>query len=159
MPESKPDFYRELNVMPTANSLAIHRAYRERARRVHPDIVGDDSAMKRLNAAWEVLRSPARRAAYDRERALAFRDETVAMSMPPAPAGPPPGGGFGPILHFGRYIGWSLGEVAQEDPDFLRWLRSVPIGRNYYSAIDAVFEELQARPNTLGGRRPAFRTA
>jgi curved DNA-binding protein CbpA len=159
MPDPRPDLYGELNVLATATTASLHRAYRERARRIHPDVVGDDSAMKRLNVAWDVLRDPQRRAAYDRERAAAFRDETVVVSMPMAPAGPPPGGGFGPVLDFGRYAGWSVGEVAREDPEFLKWFRSVPNGRAYRRAIDAVFAELDARPRTLGGRRPAFRTA
>ena len=158
MLDSVPDYYAELNVPPTANFAALHVAYRDRARRIHPDIVGDDTAMKRLNQAWDILRHPDRRAAYDRERAAAFRDETVVMSMGPSHAGPPPGGGFGQRLTFGRYEGWTLGEVAQEDPSFLRWLGSVPIGRAYRREIEAVFAELEARPRTLGNRRPAFRT-
>jgi curved DNA-binding protein CbpA len=153
---SIPDYYGELNVPPTANFAALHLAYRERARRIHPDVIGDDTAMKRLNIAWDVLRNADRRTAYDRERAAAFRDETVVMSMGPTHAGRPPGQGFGRVLDFGRYAGWSLGEVAREDPEFLRWLGSVPIGRPYRREIDAVFAELQARPSTLGGRRPAF---
>lgn len=156
MLDSFPDYYGELNIPPTANFAAIHVAYRDRARRIHPDVIGDDTAMKRLNEAWDVLRHTDRRAAYDRARAAAFRDEAVVMSMGPSHAGPPPGGGFGPRLGFGRYEGWTLGEVAREDPGFLRWLRSVPIGRGYRREIDAVFAELEVRPSTLGGRRPAF---
>ena len=60
------------------------------------------------------------------------------------------------MLTFGRYAGWTIGEVALEDPEFLRWLRNVPNGRGLRRDIDAVFAELQARPRTLGGRRPAF---
>src|SRR3954452_19793171 len=127
MSEPKRDYYRELSVMPTATTAQLHRAYRDRARRVHPDVVGDDVAMKQLNVAWDVLRTPEGRAAYDRERAAGFRDDPSVQSMPPAPAGPPPGGAFGPVINFGRYAGWSVGEVAMEDPAFLRWLRSVPV--------------------------------
>jgi curved DNA-binding protein CbpA len=156
MSDPSPDYYGELNVLATASFATIHLAYRARARRVHPDVVGDDTAMKRLNVAWDVLRHPERRAAYDRERAAAFRDETVISSTAPINAGPPPGRGFGPVLTFGRYSGWSIGEVAQVDPEFLRWLRDVPNGRGLRRDIDAVFAELQARPRTLGGRRPAF---
>lgn len=153
-----PDYYAELNVPPTANFAALHVAYRDRARRIHPDVIGDDTAMKRLNEAWDTLRHPDRRATYDRQRAAAFRDETTVMSMGPSHAGSPPGDGFGPRLSFGRYEGWTLGEVAREDPGFLRWLRDVPPGRAYRREIDRVFAELEARPHTLGGRRPAFRT-
>jgi curved DNA-binding protein CbpA len=136
------DHYQTLGVAPTAGSDAIHRAYRELARLAHPDRSGDPAAMVRLNAAWEVLRDPVRRAEYDRDRTL-----------PADHAGPPPGHPFGPVLTFGRYAGWSIGEVAQVDPAHLDWLRRAPIGRGYGNAIEAVFRELAARPLTLGGRR------
>ncbi|HXI46873.1 MAG TPA: DnaJ domain-containing protein [Candidatus Acidoferrales bacterium] len=156
MSDSPHDYYAELNVAATASFGALHAAYRARARRIHPDVVGDDTAMKRLNVAWDILRHPEKRAAYDRQRAAAFRDDTVVTSTAPINAGPPPGHGFGPVLTFGRYAGWTIGEVALEDPEFLRWLRNVPNGRGLRRDIDAVFAELQARPRTLGGRRPAF---
>jgi hypothetical protein len=90
--------------------------------------------------------------------------ESVVLGAAPHPAdpltsvspdyvGPPPGRPFGPVMSYGRYQGWSLGEIAQHDPAFLRWLRRVPAGRQYAAAIDAVFAELQERPMTLGGRR------
>ena len=60
---------------------------------------------------------------------------------------------FGPVLTFGRYTGWSIGEIAQVDPDELEWLRRAPIGRGYRAAIDAAFRELRERPLTLAGRR------
>jgi len=138
------DHYQTLGVAPSAGSEAIHRAYRALARQAHPDVSGDPSAMIRLNAAWEVLRDPVRRSEYDRSRAL-----------PLDHAGPPPGHPFGPVLSFGRYAGWSIGEVAQVDPEHLKWLRRVPVGRGYTRAIDAVFTELSERPLTLAGRRPA----
>jgi hypothetical protein len=52
----------------------VKRAYLDRAMRFHPDRQADappdararaDFQMREVNAAWEVLRSPARRAAYD----------------------------------------------------------------------------------------------
>ena len=136
------DHYQTLGVAPSADFDAMHRAYRELARVAHPDRSGDAAAMVRLNAAWEVLKDPARRAEYDRNRLL-----------PADHAGPPPGHPFGPVMTFGRYAGWSIGEIAQVDPGHLDWLRRVPIGRGYIAAIDAAFRELAARPFTLGGRR------
>lgn len=160
MPQSPPDHYRVLGVHPSAAYQAIHAAYRERARTLHPDVSGDDTAMKHLNVAWDTLRDPRRRAAYDRERMQVLRDEPVVVTEEPqvavAPdhAGPPPGRPFGPTMTYGRYQGWSLGEIAQHDPGWLRWLRRVPAGRRFATDIDAVFAELEARPLTLGGRRP-----
>jgi curved DNA-binding protein CbpA len=51
-------------------------------------------------------------------------------------AGPPPGNPAGSVLNFGRYAGWSLGEVARRDPQFLEWLDRMPIGRPYRNEID-----------------------
>jgi curved DNA-binding protein CbpA len=53
-------------VAPAASLDEIRAAYRARARRLHPDVVGGDtSEMAELNEAWAVLSDPARRAEYD----------------------------------------------------------------------------------------------
>ena len=52
-------------------------------------------------------------------------------------AGPPPGNPSGTVLRFGRYDGWSLGEVARTDIEYLEWLDRMPIGRPYRDEIDA----------------------
>jgi curved DNA-binding protein CbpA len=121
-------------------------------------VSGDDAVMKRLNVAWDVLRDPERRAAYDQERVAAAPEGSIIYSRPgpPSKAGPPPGNGFGRVLTFSRYEGWSLGEVAAFDPGYLQWLRDSPPGRRLRDEIDAVFAELAERPHTLGGRRPGF---
>jgi curved DNA-binding protein CbpA len=61
------DPYRILQVRPDAEDAVIAAAYRALARRYHPDIVGDRSgrSMAEINAAWEILRDPARRREYD----------------------------------------------------------------------------------------------
>jgi curved DNA-binding protein CbpA len=53
-------------------------------------------------------------------------------------AGPPQGEPFGPLLTFGRYEGWTIGQVSRVDRPFLEWLRSVPAGRGLRDEIDAV---------------------
>jgi curved DNA-binding protein CbpA len=53
-------------------------------------------------------------------------------------AGPPVGEPFGPALRFGRYEGWTLGQVSRVDKAFLEWLRSAPAGRGLRDEIDAV---------------------
>jgi uncharacterized membrane protein (DUF485 family) len=65
------DLYRILQVDPRAEPEVIEAAYRRLARKYHPDVNRSaDSAerMKELNAAYEVLRHPAYRAAYDGQR-------------------------------------------------------------------------------------------
>jgi curved DNA-binding protein CbpA len=53
-------------------------------------------------------------------------------------AGPPPGRPSGTVLNFGRYAGWSLGEVARHDLEYIEWLDRAPIGRNYRQEVDAI---------------------
>jgi curved DNA-binding protein CbpA len=53
-------------------------------------------------------------------------------------AGPPPGRPSGSVLNFGRYSGWSLGEIARQDIEFVEWLDRTPIGRTYREEIDAI---------------------
>jgi curved DNA-binding protein CbpA len=65
------DAYAVLGVDPAADDDYIASAYRTLARRYHPDIAGDAATrrMMRINAAWDRLRDPQRRADYDRELA------------------------------------------------------------------------------------------
>jgi hypothetical protein len=51
-------------------------------------------------------------------------------------AGPPPGRPSGTVLNFGRYAGWSLGEIARHDLEYIEWLDRAPIGRNYRQELD-----------------------
>jgi hypothetical protein len=53
-------------------------------------------------------------------------------------AGPPPGNPSGSVLNFGRYAGWSLGEVARADIEYIEWLDRAPIGRNYRPEVDTI---------------------
>src|SRR5215471_7099842 len=66
-----PDYYAILEVSPTATTAEIKRSYRHLARLHHPDLNKQalDIHIKRLNEAYEVLRDPLKRAAYDQQRA------------------------------------------------------------------------------------------
>src|SRR5438093_4660385 len=153
------DHYRILQVDPGADVEVIQAAYRVLARRFHPDLAGDDAVMKRLNAAWEVLGNKDRRAAYDKTRAgggAQFQapivtSEPMVRAAPSDHAGPPRGRAFGTVLTYGRYEGWSLGQVALVDPEFLEWMRSVPGGRYLRPEIDAILKEVHG-PLGPGGR-------
>ncbi len=60
-------------------------------------------------------------------------------------AGPPPGRPSGSVLNFGRYSGWSLGEIARHDLEYIEWLDRTPIGRTYREEVDAILRSTGRR--------------
>jgi len=63
------DYYGIVGVPRDATADDIKRAYRRRARKLHPDVSKDPQAearFKELGEAYEVLKDPVKRAAYDR---------------------------------------------------------------------------------------------
>jgi hypothetical protein len=60
-------------------------------------------------------------------------------------AGAPPGNPSGSTITFGRYVGWSLGEIARTDLEYLEWLDRMPIGRTYQAEIDAILRKAGRR--------------
>ncbi len=65
-----PTLYDILQVTPTAEAEVVEAAYRRLAQKYHPDVAADAvgaERMKRLNAAYQILRDPEQRALYDAE--------------------------------------------------------------------------------------------
>ncbi len=63
---AKRDYYEVLGVSKSATAEEIKRAYRKLAMQHHPDKHGgDDAPFKELGEAYEVLKDPQKKAAYD----------------------------------------------------------------------------------------------
>jgi len=85
------DYYQVLGVSPNARADEIKRAYRQLARRYHPDISGDDTSgtFRAAAEAYEVLGHPRRRHEYDAVCASArlaaddeWRADEIAIDFP-----------------------------------------------------------------------------
>lgn len=91
------DYYAVLGVEPSAGDAEIKTAYRRLARKYHPDVSkepGAEEQFKAVNEAYEALRDPQKRAAYDQLRARGFRA----------------GEDFRPPPDFGQGFGFDFGD-------------------------------------------------
>ncbi len=84
--QNTPDYYAIIQVDHRAERDVIDAAYRRLASKYHPDVdrsPGATERMKLLNAAYDVLSDPARRAAYDLSRAVSPRAQTRPRPQAP----------------------------------------------------------------------------
>ena len=151
------DPYEVLMVRPDAHEVVIRAAYRALASLYHPDSDGARGAtarMAELNDAYSKIRTADRRAVHD----LANR-----RAAPPAAAVAPPTArqprrgdaakASGGTLDFGRYRGWSLADLANHDPDYLRWLSRHSSGLRYRGEIEALLRAPAPPPIEQRSRR------
>lgn len=115
------DLYQELGVAKGADHEALRKAFRKKAKDLHPDRnPGDkkaEEAFKRLSGAFDILSDPDKRARYDRGEIDADGNERVRGF---------PGGGGG--ANAGGYAGGPFGGFGQrgfEGGDFDDFLANV----------------------------------
>jgi curved DNA-binding protein CbpA len=135
------DPYRILQIQPDADPDVVRAAYRVLARKAHPDASAamDPTAERRmtdLNWAYALVRDPVKRQAWEADRRRAPPPTPAEAATHGAPRAPLESDGAGMRLDFGRYQGWTLGEVAQRDPTYLDWLRRHQSGARYRDSID-----------------------
>jgi len=170
------DPYEVLGLRRGASHREIRAAYRALAREHHPDLTSDpDSAtrMIEVNAAWESLRLVLRSTTGGtvHRGAPGAGDEPkpdkrhvrkgaggIDVVWRPGPngqgaAGPPPGRPSGAILTFGRYISWSLGEIARHDPWYLLWLEDREEAEPFLPELQEWLVTLGIHKDGAGARR------
>ncbi|MFV2063234.1 MAG: DnaJ domain-containing protein [Chloroflexota bacterium] len=72
--------------------------------------------------------------------------ETVPEASAYGEAGEPPPypPAHGSVLSFGRYRGWSIGQVASRDRNYLEWLQRTMAGRTYAAELDTILRQMSA---------------
>jgi DnaJ-class molecular chaperone len=120
------EYYATLGVARTASDEEIRRAYRELARKYHPDLHPDDAGAKKqfqeVQQAFEVLNDPKKREQYDRFGA-GFE------SMRGGPGGPQPSGPGGPPFDFDINEIFGGGATSQGGGGFADLFRQFGGGR------------------------------
>ena len=113
---AKRDFYEVLGVQKGADEKALKSAYRNQAKKFHPDANPGDKAaeakFKEISEAYDVLKDPQKKAAYDRFGHQAFEGGGAGRG--------PAGAGFGPEFNssmsdifedlFGDFMGGQGGQ-------------------------------------------------
>ncbi|MBQ0166571.1 MAG: J domain-containing protein [Treponema sp.] len=80
------DYYRILGVQPTASAAEIKRAYRKKAKLLHPDVAGSDNSVEAeeqfrlLQKAYEILSDMHQRSMFDESFAVHSRYEAGRRS-------------------------------------------------------------------------------
>lgn len=146
----KRDPYRILQIQYDADDDVVRAAYRVLARKVHPDTSTpldefEERRMTDLNWAYSIVRDPVKRQAWESERRRAPPPTPAEEPTHGAPRGPLDSDPSGLRLDFGRYQGWTLGEVAKRDLEYLAWLSRHQSGARYRDAIDVLLRAARRR--------------
>ncbi len=111
---AKQDYYQVLGVSKNASADELKKAYRNLARKHHPDVdksPGAEKKFKEINEAYQVLSDPQKKSAYDQFGHAAFEPGGGGFGAGQGQGQGPFGGGF-------RTYSWSSSGGGPEGFDF-----------------------------------------
>ena len=160
------DYYKTLGVNRDATPEEIKRVYRKLARKYHPDVSDEPQAearFKEVGEAYEVLKDPEKRAAYDNLGS----NWRAGQEFTPPP-GWSPGAGFesafsGGTFDFSDFFGELFGGAGPQSGGFHRTASFTRHGRDERVRVRISLEDaylgaernLQLQAEPLGGGSPS----
>jgi molecular chaperone DnaJ len=158
MSSAEMDFYERLEVSRDADGTVLKSAYRKLAMKYHPDknpgCTDSENRFKSLNEAYDVLKDPQKRAAYDRYGHEAFVNAASG-------GGGGQGGGFGgsgfsdigDIFEtiFGQGFGGGGGRQQQRRGADLRYDLEITLEEAFTGKAETINVEVSAACDPCGG--------
>ena len=145
------DYYELLECERTADAGTIKSSYRKLAMKFHPDknagCKDSESKFKAVSEAYDVLKDPQKRAAYDRYGHAAFQQQ--------GGAGPQDFGGFSDIFEsvFGEFMGGQRGggrQSARRGAD-LRYDMEISLEEAFHGKASDITVDVSAPCDTCHG--------